>query len=137
MASPTTVSNSFKLAKYAMVQNISSTEFPAEWWDARPRGSTTAARTPREILLDKQTAFDNYDTEMKEKYRIFISGIENLEGFIRIVSQNMHCRDEGVPGSVFSCEGTVTFHDNQAERAIELAKRIQSGTMKADIIAIQ
>lgn len=136
MASPTTRANSYKLAKYALEQNLSSTEFPSEWWDTRPRGSVSATKTPRSILKSYQEAFNKYDDDNKGKYRTFISEIENVEGFIRIVSQNMHCREEGNPtGS--TCAGETKFYDNQPERAIELAKRIVSGTMKADVIALQ
>jgi hypothetical protein len=127
------VADTYTLAVSAQATNISTGSFPEEWWDGR----TEKPKKYNDKLVEYQRIFDAYNADNKDKYRTMMTGLESVEGYIRIVSQNMHCRDKGAPGDILSCKGEYRFRDNQKARAIEFAKRIQSGTMRASVIAIQ
>ncbi len=128
--------SSFKIAKKAQYNNV-DLPFSTEWWQHRT-GGFERKLTPQEVLKTKQHVFNNYSKTNQASYRSFMRYIETLDGYVRIVTQNMHCRDEGSPGaSYIACKAEISFQDNQIERAIQFAELINSGSINAHVIAIQ
>jgi hypothetical protein len=129
-------SSSFKIAQKAMYTNV-DTKFPTEWWEKRSVVDPTR-KNPQEVLKIKQHGFNKYARDQKEKYTAFMTGLKSLPGYVRIVTQNMHCRDIGTPGPAYiACKAALSFEDNQTERATEFAKLINLGSINAHVIAVQ
>ena len=129
----------FKIAQRALYTNI-DLGFPTEWWEKR-REEHPGRKNPQEVLKIKQHVFNKYARENQGRYHTFMTGLKSLAGYVRIVTQNMHCRQQGGPERIFSsCDGEKRFLDNQTERAVEFAKLINTNDIfnnHTHVIAIQ
>ena len=92
-------------------------------------------------LLKFNDGHNVYVTKNTSKFQDMMKDLTKRKRFIRIVSQNMHCRARVCPPIFYKgCGANMCFKDNQEERAIEFAKLINegdSGQVRAHIIAIQ
>ena len=81
-------------------------------------------------------------------YNQYIGELAKDKGFLRIITQNMHCRSDPMDLERYritrnflvrgeECNADTNFKDNQKERARGFAELIKKGGTRADIIAIQ
>jgi hypothetical protein len=125
----------YNIAKYAM-ERIINENIPMDWWIEHGIDDTTRLNDYIKNLSKHQRKYNKYDEGNNATYRRFMNELERTQGFVRIVTQNMHCRDTGNPVAS-ECAANQKFKDNQTERAVQFAHRINSGTTKAHVIAIQ
>lgn len=149
-------SDSFGLAQYAM-ERSRDIRFPAvqEFFEERAGEARAAGGKPPHITSAKfESKYKKYVEEVSPLYQTMMGVLKMQPGFVRVVSQNMHCRydldevsklglrrgiayyGQGGKGTVCDGEGPV-FKDNQKERAIEFAKAIKAGQFDAHVIAVQ
>ena len=93
-----------------------------------------------------------YNKANKSSFKTLMTNIKSLPGFVRIISQNMHCRDRSYKATTktmglkytadnVKCEGySPAFYDDQRARTQALVESIKTGELSRinpDIIAIQ
>jgi hypothetical protein len=92
-----------------------------------------------------------YNTTNKDSYQTLMGRLQTIPGFVRVISQNMHCRDRSWVGTYSTATGLTSdeteceaippaFYDDQRARTTAFIESIQTGELSRinpDILAIQ
>ncbi len=118
----------------------------------KPEGVSATERPNLELFQKKFKEDYTYNSNNKEKYQTFMGELQTLPGFTRVISQNMHCREnsdigtqvgEGIGFSkiITECEAFApAFYDNQRQRIQSFLDSVLRGEiykLDPDVIALQ
>ncbi len=129
-----------------------NTLFP-DFFNSLPNDVRDAHKT---LFRDSFRADYQYNENNKTEYRRIMGQIRNLRGFVRVITQNLHCRDRSIYGarkllinsftnenadSAIMCEAYAPgFYDDQRNRTQAFIDSLNTGELsilQPDVIAIQ